>query len=130
MLDGFEPRIDRDEENRPTRVWLSAQSGAGLPLLWSQQLAFAPANLRSHLLHSTLFQSPAADRSGCAGGPLPAADVNGTAARQLYCLTVAQLIYPKTCPARGRVNLYTINGFNRLQLIEAAAQAARFRRQT
>ena len=33
MLDGFEPRIDRDEENRPTRVWLSAQSGAGLPLL-------------------------------------------------------------------------------------------------
>ncbi len=42
MLDGFEPRIDRDEENRPTRVWLSAQSGAGLPLLWqalSERLA-------------------------------------------------------------------------------------------
>ena len=34
MLDGFEPRIDRDEENRPIRVWLSAQTGAGLPLLF------------------------------------------------------------------------------------------------
>ncbi|SUH40239.1 GTP-binding subunit of protease [Salmonella enterica subsp. enterica] len=27
MLDDFEPRIDRDEENKPIRVWLSAQSG-------------------------------------------------------------------------------------------------------
>ena len=42
MLDGFVPRIDRDEENKPTRVWLSAQSGEGLPLLWqalSERLA-------------------------------------------------------------------------------------------
>jgi 50S ribosomal subunit-associated GTPase HflX len=42
MLDGFEPRIDRDEENRPTRVWLSAQSGAGLPLLWQALSAATP----------------------------------------------------------------------------------------
>ena len=34
MLDDFEPRIDRDEENRPIRVWLSAQTGVGLPLLF------------------------------------------------------------------------------------------------
>jgi len=34
MLDGFEPRIDRNDENQPVRVWLSAQSGAGLPLLF------------------------------------------------------------------------------------------------
>ena len=27
MLDDFEPRIDRDEENKPIRVWLSAQTG-------------------------------------------------------------------------------------------------------
>jgi len=42
MLDGFEPRIDRDEEQRPTRVWLSAQNGIGLELLWqalSERLA-------------------------------------------------------------------------------------------
>ncbi|WP_029686543.1 ribosome rescue GTPase HflX [Tatumella saanichensis] len=41
-LDGFEPRIDRNEENVPVRVWLSAQTGAGLPLLWqalSERLA-------------------------------------------------------------------------------------------
>jgi len=42
MLDGFVPRIDRNEENQPIRVWLSAQSGEGLPLLWqalSERLA-------------------------------------------------------------------------------------------
>lgn len=42
MLDGFEPRIDRNEENLPIRVWLSAQTGAGIPLLWqalSERLA-------------------------------------------------------------------------------------------
>ena len=33
MLDDFEPRIDRDEENKPIRVWLSAQAGIGVPLL-------------------------------------------------------------------------------------------------
>ncbi|MBS0876723.1 MULTISPECIES: ribosome rescue GTPase HflX [unclassified Tatumella] len=42
MLDDFEPRIDRNEENMPVRVWLSARSGVGLPLLWqalSERLA-------------------------------------------------------------------------------------------
>ncbi|STL91551.1 GTP-binding protein [Escherichia coli] len=34
MLEDFEPRIDRDEENKPIRVWLSAQTGAGIPQLF------------------------------------------------------------------------------------------------
>lgn len=34
MLDDFEPRIDRDEENKPIRVWLSAQTGVGIPQLF------------------------------------------------------------------------------------------------
>ncbi|TKI08555.1 ribosome rescue GTPase HflX [Martelella alba] len=34
MLDDFVPRIDRDENQRPVRVWLSAQTGAGVPLLF------------------------------------------------------------------------------------------------
>lgn len=34
QLEGFEPRIDRNEQQLPVRVWLSAQSGVGLPLLW------------------------------------------------------------------------------------------------
>ncbi|MDF7679985.1 GTPase HflX [Enterobacteriaceae bacterium ESL0689] len=34
MLDDFVPRIDRDEENKPIRVWLSAQTGAGIALLF------------------------------------------------------------------------------------------------
>lgn len=33
LLDDFVPRIDRDEENRPVRVWLSAHSGEGIALL-------------------------------------------------------------------------------------------------
>lgn len=33
LLDDFAPRIDRDEENRPVRVWLSAHSGEGIALL-------------------------------------------------------------------------------------------------
>ncbi|WMQ74487.1 MAG: GTPase HflX [Sodalis sp.] len=33
LLDDFAPRIDRDEENRPVRVWLSAHSGEGVTLL-------------------------------------------------------------------------------------------------
>ncbi|PIJ52071.1 GTPase HflX [Erwinia sp. OLTSP20] len=42
MLDTFTPRIDRDEENRPVRVWLSAQTGEGIALLFqalSERLA-------------------------------------------------------------------------------------------
>ncbi|MBQ4797004.1 GTPase HflX, partial [Pectobacterium versatile] len=33
-LENVEPRIDRDAENRPIRVWLSAQTGEGIPLLF------------------------------------------------------------------------------------------------
>ncbi|QUJ05812.1 hypothetical protein KCP69_00220 [Salmonella enterica subsp. enterica] len=34
MLDDFEPRVDR-MKNKPIRVWLSAQSGVGIPQLSS-----------------------------------------------------------------------------------------------
>jgi len=34
MLDDFVPRIDRNEENLPIRVWLSAVTGEGIPLLF------------------------------------------------------------------------------------------------
>ncbi len=33
LLDGFEPRIDRDEDGHPVRVWLSAQQDQGIDLL-------------------------------------------------------------------------------------------------
>lgn len=33
MLEDVQPRIDRDEQGRPKRVWLSAHSGAGMDLL-------------------------------------------------------------------------------------------------
>lgn len=34
MLDEFEPRIDRNDENLPVRVWVSAQTGVGIDLLF------------------------------------------------------------------------------------------------
>lgn len=34
MLEGFKPRIDRNEENMPVRIWLSAQTGEGIDLLF------------------------------------------------------------------------------------------------
>lgn len=34
LMDGFEPRIDRNEEGQPVRVWLSAQQGLGIDLLF------------------------------------------------------------------------------------------------
>ncbi|XBS70422.1 ribosome rescue GTPase HflX [Acerihabitans sp. KWT182] len=34
MLDDFVARIDRDEDNLPVRVWLSAETGEGVPLLF------------------------------------------------------------------------------------------------
>jgi GTP-binding protein HflX len=33
LLEGVEPHIQRDEQGLPLRVWVSAQSGAGLELL-------------------------------------------------------------------------------------------------
>lgn len=34
-MDGVEPRIDRDDEGIPVRVWLSAQEGLGIDLLFT-----------------------------------------------------------------------------------------------
>lgn len=33
LIDGFQPRIDRDDQGTPVAVWLSAQTGAGVDLL-------------------------------------------------------------------------------------------------
>lgn len=34
LIDGFPPRIDRDDQGVPVAVWLSAQTGAGIELLY------------------------------------------------------------------------------------------------
>jgi len=58
QLEGFEPRIDRDEEGTPIRVWLSAQTGLGLPLLW-QALS---ERLSGEIAQHTLTLPPEAGR--------------------------------------------------------------------
>ena len=55
LLDDFAPRIDRNDQGKPVRVWLSAQTGAGMDLLL-QALAeiFSATRVRRlcHLLPS------------------------------------------------------------------------------
>lgn len=34
LMDNFAPRIDRDEDGKPFRVWVSAQANMGIDLLW------------------------------------------------------------------------------------------------
>ncbi|CBJ79472.1 putative GTPase subunit of protease with nucleoside triP hydrolase domain, together with HflC-HflK involved in stability of phage lambda cII repressor [Xenorhabdus bovienii str. Jollieti] len=71
MLEDFVPRIDRDEENRPIRVWLSAQTGAGIPLLFqvlTECLSGEIAHYELHLppeagrLRSRFYQLQAIER--------------------------------------------------------------------
>ena len=33
LLEGFEPRVERGEDGKPSRVWVSARTGAGIDLL-------------------------------------------------------------------------------------------------
>ena len=54
LLDDREPRIDRDEEGVPKRVWLSAQTGEGLDLL-RQVIAELLSN---DIVHKTIELKP------------------------------------------------------------------------
>lgn len=58
MLSGFIPRIDRNENNVPVRVWLSAQTGEGIPLL----LQALTERLSGEIAHYALRLPPEAGR--------------------------------------------------------------------
>ncbi|AWK44106.1 GTPase HflX [Photorhabdus laumondii subsp. laumondii] len=58
MLDSFTPRIDRNEDNLPVRVWLSAQTGEGIPLL----LQALTERLSGEIAHYELRLPPEAGR--------------------------------------------------------------------
>lgn len=71
MLEDFEPRIDRNEDNLPVRVWLSAQTGEGIPLLFqalTERLSGEIAHLELRLppeegrLRSRFYQLQAIER--------------------------------------------------------------------
>ena len=78
-LTGTQPRIDCDEEGRVKRVWISAQSGAGLDLLKQAlvdrfrestvegELVLAPeqARLRACLFEEGVVQNENIDDAGC-----------------------------------------------------------------
>ncbi len=54
LLEGQAPRIDRDEEGRPVRVWLSAVTGAGTHLLFDAVNEL----LADDVFHETISLSP------------------------------------------------------------------------
>lgn len=58
ILNGFTPRIDRNENNVPIRVWLSAQTGKGIPLL----LQALTERLSGEIAHYELRLPPEAGR--------------------------------------------------------------------
>ncbi|NHB92227.1 ribosome rescue GTPase HflX [Photorhabdus cinerea] len=58
MLGDFTPRIDRNEDNLPVRVWLSAQTGEGIPLL----LQALTERLSGEIAHYELRLPPEAGR--------------------------------------------------------------------
>ncbi len=73
MLDDFEPRIDRDDENKLIRVWLSAQTGVGVPLLFQALTERLSGEVAQHTLRlppkegrlrSRFYQLQAIEKSG------------------------------------------------------------------
>lgn len=57
-LDDVEPRIDRDDQGRPIRVWLSAQANIGIDLFFTA----LTERLGSQIIESTLVIPPKAGR--------------------------------------------------------------------
>ncbi|MCO7263567.1 ribosome rescue GTPase HflX [Dickeya zeae] len=51
QLENIAPRIDRDEESRPVRVWLSAQTGEGIPLLFQALTERLSGEIAHYSLH-------------------------------------------------------------------------------
>jgi GTP-binding protein HflX len=45
LLEGYKPRLDRDEQGRPWRVWVSAVTGAGIDLLKQALIELLMENL-------------------------------------------------------------------------------------
>lgn len=54
LLENFEPRIDRNEDGEPVRVWVSAVTGAGLDLLFDAVVE----RLAEDLLHHCVILGP------------------------------------------------------------------------
>jgi GTP-binding protein HflX len=78
LLNSEQPRIDRDDKGRPTRVWLSAKTGQGIDLLlvaiserlsgefFNQDLLMSPehARFRSRLYAKGAVQKESVDEDG------------------------------------------------------------------
>jgi len=54
LIEDFAPRIDRDDDGRPVAVWLSAQSGAGVELMFEAVAEL----LGTELVQDTLLLQP------------------------------------------------------------------------
>ena len=107
-LDDLVPRIDRNDENVPVRVWLSAQTGVGVPLLFQalterlsgeiaqHELRLPPqaGRLRSRLYQLQAIEKEWTEEDGFVGLKirLPIVDWNRLCKQEP---TLADYIYPK-----------------------------------
>ncbi len=100
MIEGFEPRVDYDDQGQPIAVWLSAQTGAGVELLFDaiaeilgedrivQTLCLSPSQSR---LRAKLYEYNAVtDEQYCDNGDIEL-DVNVQKSDLLRILSQEQL---------------------------------------
>ncbi len=58
LIEGFEPKIERDESNRPVSVWVSAQEGLGIDLLQKALVGL----LAENVIHTRVLLKPSLGR--------------------------------------------------------------------
>ncbi len=51
LVEGMQPRLDRDEQGQITKIWLSARTGEGLDLLDQAIISRLGGEIRRHVLH-------------------------------------------------------------------------------
>ena len=51
LVEGMQPRLDRDEQGKITKIWLSARTGEGLDLLDQAIISRLGGEIRRHVLH-------------------------------------------------------------------------------
>jgi len=84
LMQDVAPRIDRDDEGRPVRVWLSARSGEGIPLLLQAMTEI----LHKVMVHEHLVLPPAEGKLHARLHALGSVDAETTDSQGCWLMTV------------------------------------------
>jgi len=85
LMQDVAPRIDRDDEGRPVRVWLSARSGEGIPLLLQAMTEI----LHKVMVHEHLVLPPAEGKLHARLHALGSVDAETTDSQGCWLMTVS-----------------------------------------